>query len=229
MDARLGNGNSKVRILLADDHRIVLGGLRALLNNEPDFQVVGEASNGVEALELVRTLDPDVLVMDLMMPVMSGLEATARLYRSHARVAVVILSMHNDRSYVLEAMRIGARAYVLKDNTSDELVLAVREAFAGRIYLGSSIPLGAFDNSRGPVGSSTSDRLASLTLREREVFERAVRGMTNVEIASSLGISARTVETHCISLNRKLGVSNRNQLLHLAIQHGLVGARDLLP
>ncbi len=229
MDARRENGHSKVRIILADDHRIVRGGLRVLLNSEPDFQVVGEASNGLEALELVRRLDPDVLVMDLMMPVMGGLEATARLCRSHARSLVVILSMHNDRSYVLEAMRIGARAYVLKDNTSDELVQAVREVFAGRIYLGSSIPLDALQNSSGPARTSTSDRLASLTVREREVFDRAVRGMTNVEIAISLGISARTVETHCISLNRKLGVSNRNQLLHLALQHGLVAAKDLRP
>ncbi len=229
MDARRENGHSKVRIILADDHRIVLGGLRVLLNSEPDFQVVGEASNGLEALELVRRLDPDVLVMDLMMPVMGGLEATARLCRSHARSLVVILSMHNDRSYVLEAMRIGARAYVLKDNTSDELVQAVREVFAGRIYLGSSIPLDALQNSSGPARTSTSDRLASLTVREREVFDRAVRGMTNVEIAISLGISARTVETHCISLNRKLGVSNRNQLLQLALHHGLVAAKDLRP
>ncbi len=228
MDARLEGANQKVRILLADDHRIVRAGLRVLLNNEPDFQVVGEASNGLEALELVRSLDPDVVVLDLMMPVMSGLEVTARLNLSHARAGVVILSMHSDHSYIAEAMRNGARAYVLKDNTSDELVAAVREVFAGRIYLGSSLPPASGENCQGLTGHSTSDRLASLTLREREVFNLAVRGMTNAAIALSLGISARTVETHCISLNRKLGVSNRNQLLHLAIRHGLVGASDLL-
>jgi two-component system response regulator NreC len=214
----------KIRIVLADDHRIVRSGLKALLRGESDFEVVGEAANGLEAFELVMATRPDILVLDLMMPVMNGLQVAARLAQARPGQGIVALSMHSDPSYITEMFRYGVRGYVLKDNTTDELITAIRDVYAGQIYLGPRI---SKEVRRSPLGNedlATGDILKSLTAREREVFTLAVEGLTNSDIGRNLGISPRTVEAHCISLNHKLGVSNRTQLLHMAVQRGLLDA-----
>lgn len=130
-----------IKIVVADDHDIVRKGLQALLKDESDFEIVGEAANGLEALELVNLLSPDILVLDLMMPRMNGLEVTGVLGKSTCATRIVILSMHSSEGYILEAFRLGAKAYVLKDNTSDELVTAIREVNAGKSYLGAVLTL----------------------------------------------------------------------------------------
>lgn len=226
MDNQVVESGRKVRIVLADDHRIVRSGLRALLSYESDFEVVGEATNGLEALELVLRTRPDILVLDLMMPVMNGLQVAARLANERSDTGIVVLSMHSDPSYILEMFRCGVRGYVLKDNTTDELIEAIREVQAGRTYLGPTISLEVRQGLQGKTGTSAG-ALEMLTAREREVFKLAVEGRSNSEIAQALGISPRTVEAHCISLNHKLGVSNRSQLLHLAVQRGLLDANQL--
>ena len=226
--AGLDGSSQMIRIVLADDHRIVRNGLKALLSFESDFEVVGEASNGQEALALVQGAKPDILVLDLMMPVMNGLEVAARLNLGQVKIGIVVLSMHSDQSYILEVLRYGAKGYVLKDNTADELILAIREVFAGRFYLGTSISEEVRQQLKEKADVSPASPLKLLTSREREIFQLAVSGMSNNDIASALGISPRTVETHCVSLNHKLGVSNRSQLVRLAVQRGMVTANDLL-
>jgi two-component system, NarL family, response regulator NreC len=207
-----------IRIVVADDHRIVRVGLRALLGFESDFDLIGEAADGLEVLEMVRTLEPDILVLDLMMPGMNGLEVTARLNTAQNRPGIVILSMHSDQAYVLEALRSGARGYVLKDNTSEELVMAIREVQAGRVYLGATIPA----EIKLHAGLPSADPLKPLTDREREIFQLAVRGLSNIEIGAALTISPKTVETHFVSINRKLRVANRSQLVNLGVKRGLL-------
>ncbi len=217
-----------ITIVLAEDHRIVRHGLKVILAADPEFNVIGEASNGAEALELVERLKPDILVLDIMMPVMNGLEVAAHLATSPSSTAIVILSMQNNEAYIHEALRFGARAYILKDNSTDELHNAIIEAKAGRYYLGSSLNEQAIQAFKEKTGIFASDPIEKLTPRERQILDLAIRGFTNSEIALRLAVSQRTVETHCTNLMHKINVANRNQLVQFAIKHGLVSAQDIL-
>ncbi len=209
-------------IVLADDHRIVRQGLRVLLTAEADFKVVGEAGDGREALELVKRLNPDVLVLDLMMPGLNGLEVARQLNKQASKVGVVVLSMHDDEGFVLEALANGVSAYVLKDSNSSDLVQAVREVAAGRRYLSPPLSDRAIETYQQMAKIGTMDRHETLTLREREVLQLSAEGYTSSEVAARLGISTRTAETHRSHLMHKLGLHTQSDLIRYAIRRGII-------
>lgn len=211
-----------VRILLAEDHHLVRQGLRALLEREDNFRVVGEAADGLEVVELAESLDPDVVIMDLMLPGLQGMEAARRTLAERPQTKIMFLSMHADESYVVRALRLGAAAYVLKDASSSDLVHAVHEVIAGRRYLSPPLSDKAIEVYTQLVETGELDPLVTLTGREREVLQLVAEGLTNQEIAERLTISPRTVETHRANLMNKLGLANSTEVLRFALKHGLV-------
>jgi DNA-binding NarL/FixJ family response regulator len=209
-------------LLLADDHQIVRQGLQAILKTEPDFRLVGEAADGPETLRLVERLRPDVLVLDLMMPGLNGMEVARQVARRAPQTQIVMLSMHANEAYVVEARRVGARGYVLKESGADELIRAIREVAAGRCYLSPPLSeegLGIY-TLRG--ATPPADPYESLTLREREVLQFTAEGLSGTEIAERLHISPRTVETHRANVMRKLAVRNQKELVRYAVQRGIL-------
>ena len=205
-------------LLLADDHLIVRQGLRALLAAETDLRLVGEASEGLEALRLAERLRPDVLVLDLMMPGLNGLDVARQVARRSPETRVVILSMHAHEAYVLEALLAGASAYVLKESSSDELVKAIRAVTSGRRYLSPPLSEEALGAYTRRTGSLPPDPYHTLTAREREVLQLTADGHSGTDIAERLFISPRTVETHRANLMRKLKVRNQKELIRYALQ-----------
>jgi two-component system response regulator NreC len=203
-------------IALADDHHIVRQGLRRLLEDEPDFQVVGDTGDGLEALQ------PDVLVIDLAMPGLSGLEVTRQVCQRSPQTRVIILSMYANEAYVLEALKNGAAGYVLKESSGVDLVLAMREALAGRRYLSPPLSEHAIEAYLKKVDTGPPDPYETLTAREREVLHLAAEGHTNNQIAKRLSISPRTVETHRANLMRKLGLNNHAELIRYALGRGIL-------
>ena len=194
----------KATIVLVDDHRVVREGLRVLLEAERDFRVVGDAGDGLKAIQLVESLKPDVLLLDLMMPGMNGQEVARKVRKSSPQTHVIVLSMHSSEPYVMEALRNGAAGYVLKDASSADLVHAVREVLAGRRYLSPPLSERAIDAYQEKAKSAGLERYDMLTIRERETLQLVAEGHTNNEIASRLGIGPRTAETHRTNLMRKL-------------------------
>jgi len=209
-------------VVLADDHRVVRQGLRALLEAGGRFCVVGEAGNGLEVARLVERLRPDVLVLDLMLPGLNGLEVTRRVKQLSPKTQVVILSMHNDESYVLEALKNGAAAYVLKDSSAEELVKAIGEAMAARRYLSPPLSEAAIEAYLGRAAAGAADPYESLSSREREVLQLAAEGHTNAKIGRRLFISPRTVEIHRANMMKKLGIRNRIELVRYALKRGIL-------
>jgi DNA-binding NarL/FixJ family response regulator len=209
-------------IVLADDHHVVRQGLRVLLEGQPDFQLVGEAGDGLEAVQLTERLKPDVLIIDLMMPSLNGLEATRQLGQRSPHTRVVILSMHANEAYVLEALRNGAAGYVLKDSSAADLVHAVREVVAGRRYLSSPLSERAIAAYIQKASDVALDPYEMLTNREREVLHLAAEGYTNAEIADQLSISPRTAETHRANLMHKLGLRTQTDLIRYALRRGIL-------
>ncbi|MFQ5898621.1 MAG: response regulator [Candidatus Methylomirabilia bacterium] len=217
---------SKTTILLADDHHVVRQGLRALLEAEPEFSVVGEAADGLEVPELVERLKPKVLVLDLMMPGLDGLEVTRRVRQRSAQTRIVILSMYANEAYVLQALRNGAAGYVLKDATAAELVQAVREAAAGRRHLSRPLSERAIEAYVWKAHTATLDLYEPLTTREREVLHLAAEGYSNPQIAARLLISPRTAETHRANLMRKLRLNTQTDLIRYAMRRGILPMED---
>jgi DNA-binding NarL/FixJ family response regulator len=211
-----------INILLADDHQLVRKGFKALLSLEPDLAIVGEAGDGFETIKLAEELQPDVLVLDLMMTGINGLEVTRQLSKKNTKTSIVILSMHSNEAYVLEALRSGAKAYILKESPSEELVRAIREVHAGRRYLSSPLTERAIEVYTKKTEVQNIDPYSQLTIREREILQLAAQGRTNNEIATRLYLSHRTVETHRTNLMRKLSLHNHSQLIQFAIQRGLI-------
>jgi two-component system response regulator NreC len=209
-------------IVLADDHRIVRQGLRALLQAEPDLRLVGETGDGLEAVQLARRLQPDVVVLDLMMPSINGLEATRQISESCPQTRVIILSMHADEAYVLESLRNGAAGYVLKDSSADDLVRAVREVVAGRRYLSAPLSERAIEAYIQKARETPLDPYEKLTSREREVLHLAAEGHSSSEIAERLSISSRTVETHRANMMRKLDLHSQTDLIRYALKRGII-------
>ncbi len=212
----------KTTILLVDDHHVVRQGLRALLEAEPDLSVVGEAADGLEVAKLVERLKPNVLVLDLMMPSLNGLEVTRHVRQRFTETRVVMLSMYANEAYVLQALRNGADGYVVKDATATELVRAVREAAAGRRYLSPPLSERAIEAYVEKTHTGTLDLHERLTTREREVLQLAAEGSSNPQIAARLVISPRTAETHRANLMRKLGLNTQTDLIRYAMQRGIL-------
>lgn len=216
---------STARIVLADDHQVVRLGLRTLLESEPGFQVVGGAGNGLEAVRMAERFSPDVIILDLMMPRLNGIEAARQIQARFPHIRIVILSMFDSEAYVVEALNAGASAYVLKGSTTEDLVAAVREVLAGKRYLSPSLSERAIDAYIRYVQSAKAgelDVVETLTPREREVLHLAAQGKTNAEIAKRLSISARTVETHRAHMMRKLGLHSQVDLARFALERGLL-------
>ncbi len=211
-----------ISILLADDHHVVRQGLRSLLEAQPDLRVVGEVADGLEAVQLAELVQPDVLVVDVTMPGMSGIQVTRQVRRRSPRTRVVVLSMHSDAAHVLAALRAGALAYVPKESTADELVDAVRAAASDRLYLSPLLPERAIAGYRHRAEPAGWDGHETLTTREREVLRLAVHGLSSAEIADRLSISPRTVETHRAHLMQKLGLRTQTDLIRYALKRGIV-------
>jgi two-component system, NarL family, response regulator NreC len=210
-----------IKIILADDHKVVRKGLIALLSTETDFQVVGEVEDGLETIDLVERIKPDILVLDLMMPGLSGLEVTRTLINSGSQTGIVILSMHNFDAYVNEALSLGAKAYVLKDAPPEELMKAIREVAQGRNYLCSALAKTRQIGGQSTTGIGHNQLYDRLTPREKEILRLAVDGMPNKEIAAKLSLSTRTVETHRTNLMQKLNLHNHTQLIGFARKMGI--------
>jgi two-component system nitrate/nitrite response regulator NarL len=207
-----------VRVLLADDHELVRDGIRARLRKVPELEVVGEATNGRDAVRLAAELQPDVLLMDVSMPVMNGLEAADRIRKTLPHVAVLILSIYDNPEYVRGVVQAGARGYILKDISAAEMITAITSVASGGYYFSSAV---------GPtlVGAGTSAPVADpygLTDRERQVLTAIARGQPNKEVAKELGISVRTVESHRLNLREKVGSKNAAQLYKVAQDLGLL-------
>jgi DNA-binding NarL/FixJ family response regulator len=208
----------KIRILLADDHAVVRQGFRMILAAEPDFEIVGEAANGREAVELAERLQPDVVVMDVAMPELNGIEATRRLAESAPRARVLALSMHKDSAYVREILRAGARGYLLKDAFDSDLLRAVRAVAAGDGYLSPSVSDAVLSDYRKHV----TDPIDLLTSREREVLQMLAEGKTNKEIATLLKLSVYTIDAHRGRIMEKLNLHSIGELVRFAVRSGLV-------
>jgi DNA-binding NarL/FixJ family response regulator len=200
--------------------------VRALLEAEPDFAVVGEAADGLEAVRVVERLRPDVLVLDLMMPGLSGLEVLRIVRDRSSETRVVVLSMHSISAFVAEALKSGATGYVLKGSSEEDLVRAVRDAAAGRRFLSAPVTERAIDAYIEQSRSAELDPHETLTPREREVLQLAAEGKTSSEIAARLHISHRTVENHRARLMQKLGLQNQSELVRYALRKGLISLEE---
>ena len=211
-----------IRILIVDDHAIVRAGIRALLQLHHDFEVVGEAADGEESLQQVRRLQPDVVLMDIGLPGMDGLSATHTILGFSPKTRILILTQHENREYVLPALRAGAAGYVLKRAPDDTLIKAIRAVHRGETYLDPRVSDVLVDDVRCQAQGDAADPYDSLTEREREVLVLLAKGKTYQEVAETLFISVKTVDFHRGNLMRKLGLSNRAELTRFALQRGLI-------
>ncbi len=209
-------------VLLADDHEVVRHGLRALLMAQEDCVVVGEAADGLEAVALATKLQPCVLVLDLMMPGLNGLDVIRDVRKRAPGTRILVLSMHNSEAYVMEALRNGAIGYALKDTSGAELVNAVREVAAGRRHLSAPLSERAIEAYVSQAHTTSLDPYETLTTREREILHLVAEGLTSPDVASRLGISPRTAETHRANLMRKLDLRSQGDLIRYALRRGLI-------
>lgn len=212
-----------IRVLLADDHKIVREGIRALLNARPGIEVVAEASNGRTALQLAREVMPDVVVMDISMPDLNGIEATHRLMSQFPDIKVIALSMHSDHRLVSEILAVGASGYLLKDCAFEELEKAIRSAADNNIYLSPQITKTVIDHHVRNQAQSKALVFSVLTAREREVLQLLAEGKNTKKIAFDLGVSIKTIETHRRRLMKKINVTSIAELTKLAIREGVTG------
>lgn len=209
-----------IRLVVVDDHKIVREGLRSLLEREPGIDVAAEADNGREAMKLVAELKPDVVLMDLSMPEMNGIEATRRIVEMPGGSRVLALSMHSDKRFVVEALAAGAKGYLLKDCASEELVGAIRTVAVGETYLSPRIA-GLIVSDYLGKGASSPEPSTRLTTREREVLQLFAEGKSTKEVAFLLSVSVKTIETHRIQIMRKLNIRSLAELTKYAIREGI--------
>jgi two-component system response regulator NreC len=214
---------SQIRILLADDHTIIRSGLKLLLEQQADFKVVGEASNGREAVELAARHHPQVVVLDIGMPQLNGIEATRQILTQEPQTQVVILSMHSDEGYVLRALKAGARAYILKNSAEADLIRAVRTVAEGKSFFSPVISQMLLeDYVRRVKDKEVEDTYDLLTPREREVLQLLAEGRTNKEVANILNLSLYTVETHRGNILQKLNLHGTPELILYAVRKGII-------
>lgn len=210
-----------IRVLIADDHTIVRSGVRLLLQTEDDIEVVGEAENGKEAVELAVKHQPDIVLMDIAMPEVDGLEATSQIKAQCPKTSVLVLTMHRSDDYFFEMLKMGASGYVLKAAETDELIHAVRVIARGDVYLYPTMAKKLLHDYLDKVGCREPSE-ESLSRREKEIFQLLVEGFSNSEIAKKLVISPSTVHTHRINMLKKLNLSNRHELIQYAKQRGIL-------
>ena len=210
----------KIKILLVDDHAIMRDGIKALLSIYDDIEVVGEASEGREAIEMARELNPDVVVMDISMPGMDGLEVTRRLTKRNPGMKVIILTQHDNREYILSAIKVGAAGYIPKKALGSDLISAIRAVHSGDSFLYPSAAKTLIDDYRKQA--EQPDIYESLTEREREILKLIAEGLTSREIANALYISQKTVQGHRTKIMEKLDLHNRTELIKYAMRKGLV-------
>jgi len=212
-----------VRILLADDHTVVRKGLRLLLETQPGFQVVAEAANGREVVVLTEEQRPDVVVMDVAMPILNGIEAARQIANKSPHAAIVFLSMHSDEGYVLKALKVGARAYLLKDSAEHDLINAVKAVSEGKSFFSPAISkMLVEDYVRQMQELKLEDSYDLLTTREREILQLLAEGKNNKEVASLLNLSLHTVETHRSNIFQKLNLHSGAELILYAIRKGVI-------
>ena len=208
----------RTRILLVDDHAVVRQGFKMILDAQSDMEIVNEAANGREAVELAAQLRPDIVVMDVAMPELNGIEATRRVIAAGPHIRVIALSMHKDSVYVREILRAGARGYLLKDSGADDLVKAIRAVAGGESYLSPAVSNAVLDDYRKHV----TNPIDLLTSREREVLQMLAEGKTNKEIAVVLNLSVYTVDAHRGRIMEKLNLHSINELVRFALRNGLI-------
>lgn len=208
-----------IAILLADDHQIVRQGLRQILEAEPDFTVLGEAADGHQAVEMTERLQPDIVLLDIWMPRLSGVDATQRIKKVAPKTKVLILTMHKTRTYVEQVLRAGASGYLLKELGAAEVITAIRAVSEGQSYLSPSITQQVLDALANPGESAGPARL---TEREREVLQNIAEGLSSREIASLLGLSLKTIEAHRAHMMEKLSIHKVSGLIRYAIREGMI-------
>jgi DNA-binding NarL/FixJ family response regulator len=215
-----------IRILLADDHKIVRDGLRTLIGKEAGMEVIGEAENGRKALKMAEKIRPNVVIMDVTMPDMNGIEAARKIVTEVPGVKVIALSMHSDRRFVLGMLEAGASGYLMKDCAFDELAKAVRSVATGQTYLSPSIADVLVKGYLDKVNEKISAARSPLTEREREILQLLAEGRSSKEIAAHLGVSVKTVETHRRNMMQKLNMRSVAELTKYAIREGLISVED---
>ena len=215
--------SGKLRIIIAEDHNIVRQGLRMILDREPDMEVAAEADTGVEAVRLAEELDPDMMLVDITMPDMDGIEVIRLLAERKPNLPILVLSMHGEKEFILETLAAGAKGYLLKECAASELVSAIRNIVSGGVYLSQKVT-GVILNEfvRNPPEQDTPSSPAKLSPREEEIIKLIANGSNTKEIAFTLGVSVKTVETHRMHLIRKLSVNSIAELVKYAIREGLV-------
>ena len=211
-----------IRVLIAEDHLMVRAGIRALLEKSGDIHVMGEASNGQEAIDMTVELKPDVLVMDIMMPRMNGIQAAENLHELKLPTNILLLSMYSDPGFVHQALHSGVKGYVLKSSVSDELLWAIRAVASGKTYLSSPISEIVVESAGSPAAAQNSDPLGNLSPREKEILQLIAEEYTSAEIGKMLFITEKTVEKHRTKLMEKLNVRNLAGLVRLAVKYHLV-------
>jgi two-component system response regulator NreC len=213
----------KIRVLLADDHTLIRAGLRMVVESQPDLTVVGEADNGREAVAMAETLKPDVVVMDIGMPSLNGIEASRQIREKMPDTQVVMLSMHSDEGYVLRALKAGAKAYLLKDSAEADLARAIHAAAEGRSFFSPAVGKVLLeDYMRKLQRTGAEDSYEFLSAREREILQLVAEGKSSKEIASLLGLSAYTVETHRARIMQKLNLRGVPELILYAVRKGII-------
>jgi DNA-binding NarL/FixJ family response regulator len=215
---------SKTRILIADDHAIVREGVRALLSQADDMMVVGEAPGGYEAIELSASLQPDLILMDIAMPGLGGLEATLEIRKRVPRAKIIVLSQYGDPEYVRRFLKAGVSGYVLKNAAGADLVAAIRAVMRGGLVLDPEVAREAVHENGAPVGTDAPDAYETLTDREKQVLKLVAEGRSNKEVAELLGISVKTAMSHREHVMLKLGLHNRTELIRFALRNGVIRA-----
>ena len=211
-----------INVLLADDHTIVRDGLRALLEANPEIKVVGEAASGHQVVIQAKELQPDVVIMDISMPEMNGIDATRQIMESYPQVRVIILSMLGTADHVFHALQAGVRGFLLKESAGREVMEAVQAVYAGEMYFSRPITHTLINDYVQARGDAQTDSLESLSLRENEILCLVAEGKTSAEIGNSLHLSPKTVESYRSRMMQKLGISDMPELIKFAIKHGLI-------
>jgi len=214
---------NKKRILIVDDHQLIIDGLRGFIESNQNYQVIGEANTGTEAIRLTSVLNPDLILMDIEMPEMSGIQASQEIKKSHPQIKIIIVSMHNEKQLIKKLIDQGADGYLLKNSSQIEVMDAIEKVLNNQIYLSQDVTLSLLDKSQNK-SSHNSDvtTIAQLTEREIEILKLVAQGMKNKEVGDSLNISHRTVDTHRTNLMKKLDVTNVAGLIRFAFKNGLI-------